>query len=86
MCAHDFTGAEHPPAPITCPHCGGSDYEDNRIDERIYVAAAQEACSLRHEGRLNDAVDILSALYAVRIINFIRHPWRCLACGVRFDD
>jgi rubrerythrin len=85
MHTHDFTGVEREPGPVTCPHCGASDYEDNRIDERIYVAAAQEAHSLRHEGRLNEVVDILSALYTVRIVNFIRHPWRCLACGVHFD-
>lgn len=69
----------------TCPECGGCTFEDNRIDERLYVEAAKEAPRLRFEGNIDDAVDVLSALYSVRIVNFIRHRWRC-ECGVTFDD
>ena len=68
-----------------CPCCGGSDYEDNRISERLYALAAQEAPRLRFEGNTDEAVELLSALYAIRIANFIRPEWRCNACGVTFD-
>lgn len=81
----DFKGVGRASTPIICPHCGGSDHEDNRISERIYEMAAEDTARLRHEGRLREVVDILSALYAVRIANYVRHPWRCLDCGVRFD-
>lgn len=67
-----------------CPHCGGSDYEDNRSDERLYIEAAKEAPRLRFEGRIEEALEILTALYAIRIGNFLRPRWRC-SCGARFD-
>lgn len=69
----------------TCPNCGGSDYEDNRISERLYALAAQEAPRLRFEGNTDEAIELLTALSAIRIANFIRHPWRCYGCGVTFD-
>lgn len=68
-----------------CPHCGASEYEDNRVSERLYAEAAKEAPRLRHEGRSEEAIEVLTALYALRIANFIRHEWLCLACGVTFD-
>ena|ERR1700741_838576 len=67
-----------------CPHCGGTDYEDNRIDDALYREAAKEAPRLRHEGLIGDAIEVLTALYAIRIANFLRPRWRC-ACGVSFD-
>ena len=69
---------------MICPHCGGTDCEDNRIDEALYREAAKEAPRLRHEGRIGDAIDVLTALYAIRIANFLRPRWRCV-CGVSFD-
>lgn len=68
-----------------CPCCGGSDYDDNRISERLYIEAAQEAPRLRFEGRSEEAVDVLTALWSIRIANFVRHEWRCNDCGVTFD-
>lgn len=72
------------PFPV-CPHCGASDYEDNRVSERLYAEAAKEAPRLRHEGRAAEAIEVLTALYAIRIANFIRPEWLCLTCGVTFD-
>lgn len=69
----------------TCPNCGGSDYEDNRIDESLYLAVAQEAPRLRFEGNEEDARAVLIALCAAQIENFIRHQWLCNVCGVTFD-
>lgn len=71
--------------PRACPECGGCQFEDNRLDERLYIEAAKEAPRLRYEGHVNDAIDVLSALYSIRIINFIRARWRC-ECGATFDD
>ena len=67
-----------------CPGCGGTDIEDNRIDIRLYVEAAREALHLRHLGKVADVIEVLSALYARHIINFLRPRWRCV-CGVTFD-
>ncbi len=67
-----------------CPHCGGTDYEDNRIDDAPYREAAKEAPRLRHEGRTGEAIEVLTELYAIRIANFLRPRWRCI-CGVSFD-
>ncbi len=69
----------------TCPECGSCTFDDNRIDERLYVEAAKEAPRLRYEGCIDDAIEVLSALYSIRIVNFIRPRWRC-ECGVTFDD
>lgn len=68
-----------------CPCCGGSDYDDNQISERLYAEAAKEAPLLRFEGRTAEAIEVLTALWAIRIANFVRHQWRCNACGVTFD-
>lgn len=80
----DFAVLETHDAVTTCPHCGGTDYEDNRIDDAIYREAAREVPRLRHEGRVSEAIEVLTALYAVRIANFLRPRWRCI-CGVSFD-
>lgn len=69
----------------TCPECGSCNYDDNRIDERLYIEAAKEAPRLRFEGHADEAIDLLTALYAIRIANFIRHQWLCMSCGVTFD-
>lgn len=70
---------------IVCPGCGSCDgHEDDRISERLYIEAAREAPRLRYEGRTEEAIEVLSALYAIRIANFIRPHWLC-GCGVRFD-
>ena len=76
--------AEYEPAPI-CPNCGSPECEDNRINERLYALAAKEAPRLRFEGNTDEAIELLTALSAIRIANFIRHPWRCFGCGVTFD-
>lgn len=86
MYMEDFQRTEQASTLILCPHCGASEYEDNRIDEQIYVEAAHDAHCLRHEGRIAEAIDVLSALYAIRISNFVKPRWLCLVCGVRFDD
>ena len=70
---------------MCCPACGGSHFEDTRLDEQLYVEAAREAPRLRFEGNIEDAVEVLSALYSIRIVNFIRPRWRC-EWGVAFDD
>lgn len=75
----------HGEAITICPCCGGSDYDDNRISERLYIEAAQDAPRLRFEGRSEEAVDVLTALWSIRIANFVRHEWRCNDCGVTFD-
>ncbi len=72
-------------ATTLCPCCGGTNYDDNRISERLYIEAAKEAPRLRFEGRGDEAVELLTALYATRIANFVRHQWRCNDCGVSFD-
>lgn len=79
------TGAQMPPVLTTCPHCGGEDYEDNRVDEALYREAAREAPRLRFEGKTDDALEVLTALYAIRIANFLAPQFCCRACGVSFD-
>lgn len=80
-----FTATHSGDTILLCPDCGSCEgHEDNRIDEALYVQAAREAPRLRHEGRMDEVIELLSALYALRIINFIRHRWRC-TCGVSFD-
>lgn len=80
-----FAAVTRPGTITTCPNCGGADYEDNRIDDRLYAEAAKEAPRLRFEGNTTDAVEVLTALYAIHIANFVRPEWRCLSCGVTFD-
>lgn len=80
----DFSASDPYHALATCPHCRGTEHEDNRIDEQLYVEAAKEAPSLRNEGRIAEAVDLLTALAAIRIVNWARPGRRC-ACGVTFD-
>jgi len=84
MCTHDFTDTGRDDALVICPQCGGSDYKDNRIDEALYREAAKEAPRLRFEGKIDEAVVALTALYAIRIVNFVRPQWRCV-CGASFD-
>jgi ribosomal protein S27AE len=69
-----------------CPNCGSYQCDDNRIDDRLYVEAAREAEQFRYDGNIDDAVEVLSALYAIQIINFLRLRWYCLKCGISFDD
>lgn len=85
MCRPNATRSSAQEFHPICPGCGASDYEDNRVDERIYMEAARDAHRLRHEGRNADAIDVLSALYAIRIVNFVRPHWLCLSCGAQFD-
>ena len=86
MTPHVCNVLEQPAASLFCPNCLGSDYEDNRIDEALYVAAAQEAPRLKFEGAIYDVIEVLSAHYAMRIINFVRPQFRCCACGAQFDE
>lgn len=74
----------HQPVAI-CPNCGSLEYEDNRINDRLYIEAAREAEQFRYDGKIDDAVEVLSALYAINIVNFLRLRWHCLDCGVTFD-
>ena len=79
------TDAEYEPIAV-CPNCGSLECEDNRIDDRLYIEAAREAEQLRYDGKIDDAVEVLTALYAINIVNFLRLRWRCLDCGgVTFD-
>ncbi len=75
---------DHTPAPI-CPNCGSLECEDNRIDDRLYIEAAREAERLRFEGNIDDAVEVLSALYAIQIVNFLRLRLFFLDCGSSYD-
>lgn len=77
-------GAQCEPIAV-CPNCGSLECEDNRIDDRLYIEAAREAEQLRYDGRIDDAVEVLSALYAIQIVNFLRLRWCCLDCGASFD-
>ena len=86
MTTHVCNNLEHPAVSRFCSNCLGSDYEDNRMDEALYVAAAQEAPRLRYEGAIDDAVEVLSALYAIRIVNFVRPKFRSCSCGAQFDE
>lgn len=70
---------------IFCPHCDGENFESNRADERLLIEAAKEAPRLRFEGKADEAIDVLTALYALRIANFIKPEWLCLDCGSSFD-
>jgi|GEM_PF-2580648 len=81
----EFMEARLSHACTTCPGCGGTEFEDNRLDERLLIEAAREAELMRFEGRIDDAAEVLTALYARRIVNFLRPRWRCTACGVTFD-
>jgi hypothetical protein len=76
---------QHGEASTFCPCCGSSNFDDNRLSERLYAEAAKEAPRLRFEGKNEEAVDVLTALWAIRIANFVRHEWRCSDCGVTFD-
>lgn len=78
-----FTGLSNGVA--ICPNCGSDHFESNHLDEALYKAAALEAPRLRFEGNTEDAIEVLTALYAIRIINFVRPQYRCLACGSAFD-
>ncbi len=80
----DFIDASPLDAIATCPLCGDGDHEDNRLDESLYIAAAREAPRLRHEGKIDEAVERLTALAAIRIVNWARPSHRC-PCGVTFD-
>lgn len=75
----------HSDAITLCPCCGSGEYGDNRIDESLYAAAAQEAPQLRFDGAIDDAVEVLSAWYAIKIANFIRPNLRCQTCGSQYD-
>lgn len=68
-----------------CPCCGGTNFEDNRLSERLYAEAAKEAPRLRYEGRTDEVLELLTALWSIRIANFVRHQWRCNDCGGTFD-
>ena len=70
---------------VCCPNCGGCEHDDIRIDETLYVEAAKEAERLKFEGKIDDAIDVLTALFAIRIANFVQPQLECRACGVRFD-
>lgn len=81
----DILTEQHRDTLTTCPGCGSCSYDDNRIDERLYTEAAKEAPRLRFEGYADEAINLLTALYAIRIANFLRHQWLCNDCGVTFD-
>jgi hypothetical protein len=68
-----------------CPNCGSLECDDNRIDDRLYIEAAREAPRLRFEGNTADAIEVLTALHAINIVNFLRLRWRCFNCGASFD-
>lgn len=78
MYFNDFSRTARPTAPIVCPNCHSSEREDRRTDERIYEEAARDVQRLRHEGRISEALEVLTALYAVRIGNFLKARWLCL--------
>lgn len=85
MLTTDFhTDHDHSPVAI-CPNCGSLECEDNRIDDRLYIEAAREAEQLRYDGKTDEAIEVLSALYAINIVNFLRLRWCCLDCGSSFD-
>jgi hypothetical protein len=84
MRTYDLSVTDGGDAVTLCPQCGSTDCEDNRIDDALYREAAKEAPRLRYEGRIGEAVEVLTALYAIRIANFLRPRWRCV-CGVSFD-
>lgn len=85
MLTTDFhTDHEHQPVAV-CPNCGSPECEDNRIDDRLYIEAAREAEQLRYDGNIDEAVEVLSALYAINIVNFLRLRWYCVGCGCTFD-
>ena len=85
LTTHFHKDVECEPVAI-CPNCGSLECEDNRIDDRLYIEAACEAEQLRYDGKADEAIEVLSALYAIQIVNFLRLRWRCLdCCGVTFD-
>ncbi len=76
---------DHQPVAI-CPNCSSLECEDNRIDDRLYIEAAREAEQFRYDGNIDDAVEVLSALAAINIINFLRLKFFCCSCGAQFDE
>ena len=70
--------------PVICPACGASDFRDCHIDLSLHRELVREADGLVQEGRTDQAVDLLSALYARHIANFVRPRWQC-RCGAKFD-
>jgi len=70
---------------VICPACGASHYEDCHLDLHLHRELVREADGLVQEGRTNEAIDLLSALYARHIAAFVRPRWGCLSCGVKFD-
>jgi hypothetical protein len=68
-----------------CPNCGSLECEDNRIDDRLYIEAAREAPRLRFEGNTEDAIEVLCALHAINIVNFLRLRFFCVNCRALFD-
>lgn len=71
--------------PVICPACGASDYQECGLDVHLHRELEREADGLVQEGRTQEAVEILSALYARHIANRVRPGFQCLACGVKFD-
>ena len=71
--------------PIICPACHTSDYADTHLDADMHRCVVHEAGYLVHDGRRDEAIELLIALYARHIANFVQPRWHCLACGVRFD-
>lgn len=68
-----------------CPQCQSEDnYCSAQIPEEPYRLAARAARELRDAGDIGAAVDLLTGLAAVRIINFIRPKFKC-GCGASFD-
>lgn len=86
MYFNDVIRAARSTAPSVCPNCQSSERDDCRTDESIYAEAARDVAELRHDGRIGEALEILTALYAVRIANFLKVRWLCLTCGARYDD
>ena len=85
MYVTDWSAMREQYHPVICPACGTSDYEDCHINLHLHRELVREADGMVHEGRTDEAVDLLSALYARHIANFVRPRWRCLGCGVKFD-
>ena len=86
MCSNQTIRPMRSSANLACPNCCSDDREDCRTDERIYAEAARDVPLLRHEGRIGEALEILTALHAIQISNILKPRWLCLACGARYDD
>ena len=69
-----------------CPNCNSPDCVSNLINETPFRAAARRARMLRQLGQVGEAADVLTRLATIRIINFLRAQWRCVGCGVAYDD